>query len=260
MTTDATRLDRIRHDIELVRKRGRASVDVEDAAWLLTALEAAQAHLDLAEARASEGDLACDQCDWSGPVSDCKQSAGDSVGRCDCPACGGDAESADWWRYELRRREDGWEDERWEMRKERDDLARRLAESEAGAAVMREALAGLLDAYKDDPCYHDHHGYCQAHFISSPCPVAEAQKAISSTTAGRDLLEEVKGLREMRRLADAYKAAVADRRQHRAAKPGADHPELSDWEAWDEQMTDSKRKAGEALFAALDALAKGGKE
>lgn len=187
MTTDATRLDRIRHDIELVRKRGRASVDVEDAAWLLTALEAAQAHLDLAEARASEGDLACDQCDWSGPVSDCKQSAGDSVGRCDCPACGGDAESADWWRYELRRREDGWEDERWEMRKERDDLARRLAESGAGCAVMREALEQADAELPACP-------YCSGERRGR---AIEAVNAALSTTAGRALLDELEGLRSI---------------------------------------------------------------
>jgi len=63
-------------------------------------VEEAEAKLSLAEARATEGDLACQDCDWYGPVSDSKQSEGEPEGRCDCPECGGNAEGALWWRQE----------------------------------------------------------------------------------------------------------------------------------------------------------------
>ena len=41
---------------------------------------------------------------------------------------------------------------------------------------LEAALAGLID---DEPCWYDHHGYCQAHFITSPCEMAIARAALS---------------------------------------------------------------------------------
>lgn len=41
---------------------------------------------------------------------------------------------------------------------------------------LEAALAGLID---DEPCWYDHHGYCQAHFITSPCEMAIARTALS---------------------------------------------------------------------------------
>lgn len=51
---------------------------------------------------------------------------------------------------------------------------------EAQNKVILEALVNLLDPFKDDPCYYDHHGYCQAHFVSNPCPVEAAKEAIAA--------------------------------------------------------------------------------
>lgn len=62
---------------------------------------------------------------------------------------------------------------------------RRLAESSKAATEEREAKESkpLVDLVKDladpDPCYFDHHGYCQAHgwFATDPaCPHGRAQK------------------------------------------------------------------------------------
>lgn len=44
-------------------------------------------------------------------------------------------------------------------------------------------LRGVLDNLVDtDPCWHDHHGYCQAHHLEAECSVKRA----------RELLEEGK--------------------------------------------------------------------
>lgn len=42
-------------------------------------------------------------------------------------------------------------------------------------ARLRGALAGVVD---DEPCRFDHHGYCQAHFITDPCEMAIARAAL----------------------------------------------------------------------------------
>lgn len=41
--------------------------------------------------------------------------------------------------------------------------------------ALRLALRDLLDAIGDAPCRYDHEGYCQEHFVSSPCEVATAR-------------------------------------------------------------------------------------
>ena len=43
-------------------------------------------------------------------------------------------------------------------------------------AELEAALQGLID---DEPCRHDHHGYCQTHFVTAPCEMAAARKALA---------------------------------------------------------------------------------
>lgn len=40
-----------------------------------------------------------------------------------------------------------------------------------------EAAEVIAKHIANDKCSHDHHGYCQTHFISAPCPVATWEKA-----------------------------------------------------------------------------------
>ena len=48
---------------------------------------------------------------------------------------------------------------------------------EAGViGELVEALDGLID---DEPCWHDHHGYCQSHFITAPCEMAVARATLA---------------------------------------------------------------------------------
>jgi hypothetical protein len=51
------------------------------------------------------------------------------------------------------------------------------ARLEAENAKLREALKGLID---DEPCWYDHHGYCQAHYVSNPCEMAIARAALET--------------------------------------------------------------------------------
>lgn len=47
----------------------------------------------------------------------------------------------------------------------------------AAAEQMRRLLADLVDP---DPCWLDHHGYCQAHGLHSPpCPHARAKELLA---------------------------------------------------------------------------------
>ena len=47
--------------------------------------------------------------------------------------------------------------------------------------ALRLALHDLLDAIGDEPCRPDHEGYCQAHFVSSPCEVATARHILQNS-------------------------------------------------------------------------------
>ena len=40
---------------------------------------------------------------------------------------------------------------------------------------LRELLKRNID---DDPCWLDHHGYCQAHYLEEDCSVAAARAAL----------------------------------------------------------------------------------
>ena len=54
----------------------------------------------------------------------------------------------------------------------------RANKAEAEVVRLRKALEGLVTDEEDDPCWHDHHGYCQAHFLNDPCEMAEARQAL----------------------------------------------------------------------------------
>lgn len=69
--------------------------------------------------------------------------------------------------------------------------------------ALRLALRDLLDAIGDEPCRFDHHGYCQAHFVSSPCEVADARRLL-----------DLDGAHEYR--ADAEEAKRSDPALYRA--------------------------------------------
>lgn len=43
---------------------------------------------------------------------------------------------------------------------------------------LTEILEELVD---DDPCWYDHHGYCQAHWLhEAPCPVERAKEFLAN--------------------------------------------------------------------------------
>ena len=47
---------------------------------------------------------------------------------------------------------------------------------------LHVALTRLLEPFGDDPCYYDHHGYCQAHFIEADCCVAYGRATLKGET------------------------------------------------------------------------------
>lgn len=47
-------------------------------------------------------------------------------------------------------------------------------------AELEAALAGLTD---DEPCFYDHNGNCQAHFVNSPCEMATARAVLAKGAA-----------------------------------------------------------------------------
>lgn len=49
---------------------------------------------------------------------------------------------------------------------------------EAENEWLRGVLRGLVTDEKDDPCWYDHHGYCQAHFLGDPCQMSVARAAL----------------------------------------------------------------------------------
>ena len=52
---------------------------------------------------------------------------------------------------------------------------------QADNVKLREALVGLTTDEDDDPCWFDHNGNCLAHFITNPCEMAFARKALQET-------------------------------------------------------------------------------
>ena len=44
----------------------------------------------------------------------------------------------------------------------------------------RQDLIDLVAKLTDsEPCYYDHHGYCQQHSVDSPCPHEAAKELLS---------------------------------------------------------------------------------
>lgn len=60
-------------------------------------------------------------------------------------------------------------------------LQSRIAELEAENARLRELLARNID---NEPCWRDHHGYCQAHYLEEDCSVAAARAALKEIENG----------------------------------------------------------------------------
>lgn len=69
--------------------------------------------------------------------------------------------------------------------RERDSLARRCAVRFEETEKLRAKLAAVSEIFPDlvddDPCTHDHHGYCQAHGWLAPgeCPHARAKRLMA---------------------------------------------------------------------------------
>lgn len=64
------------------------------------------------------------------------------------------------------------------------ELNGRLAAAEAQVGALREAAANLMRVFPD-PCRHDHHGYCQEHFIEAECSVFALKSALAALAAAQ---------------------------------------------------------------------------
>lgn len=66
---------------------------------------------------------------------------------------------------------------------DRHDALRVIADKDATITALRAEVAGLREALEglidEDPCWYDHHGYCQAHFVTNPCEMAIAREALA---------------------------------------------------------------------------------
>jgi len=57
-------------------------------------------------------------------------------------------------------------------------MSRRIAEElMAEINEFQASIRGLVE-HEDEPCWYDHHGYCQAHAIDLPCAIAVGRKLI----------------------------------------------------------------------------------
>lgn len=54
---------------------------------------------------------------------------------------------------------------------------------EAENARLRGLLEEFVDV-NDEPCWRDHHGYCQAHFLEESCLVERSRKALEGRSDG----------------------------------------------------------------------------
>jgi len=66
----------------------------------------------------------------------------------------------------------------------RSDRCEAIATAPLIAALeeAREALEGIVTDAEDDPCWRDHHGYCQAHGLNDPCEMAIARQVLTRIT------------------------------------------------------------------------------
>ena len=62
--------------------------------------------------------------------------------------------------------------------KQREEAADRIEALSAEIERFRELLSRNID---DEPCWRDHHGYCQAHYLEEDCSVAAARAALGET-------------------------------------------------------------------------------
>lgn len=109
---------------------------------------------------------------------------------------------------------------------------------------------------------NDSEGFCAAFRATYEQEIGEGWKKYGRRIRGvqKKLLAralraeaELARLREVERLAVAYRAAVMERRAHKGVDPNTDDSPLGmKWGRRMEELTDAKRAAGEALFAALD--------
>ena len=92
-----------------------------------------------------------------------------------------------------------------------------------------------------------------AHAIRSGKVLFSNEEVQILESAIRDDAAEIARLREVERLAKAYRAAVMERRAHKGVDPNTDDSPLgTKWGRRMEDLTTAKRAAGEELFAALD--------
>lgn len=143
--------------------------------------------------------------------------------------------------------------------------------------AARELFCPLRAAYcRGDACMawvvsweNNNEGYCAAFRATYEQEIGEGWKKygrrimdtqkkllarLKQAEAERDAaLAELARLREVERLAGAYRAAVMGRRAHKGVDPYTDDSPLGmRWGRRMEELTTVKRAAGEALFAALD--------
>lgn len=54
-----------------------------------------------------------------------------------------------------------------------------IPEADNQQALVEELVDALEAVLDPDPCWLDHNGNCQAHFVSNPCEVAAARALIA---------------------------------------------------------------------------------
>ena len=111
------------------------------------------------------------------------------VGYMDDPDCQESADKLEELAAEnerLKRERDAMREKAISNARERNKAEAALAEAKQEIAALRGALEMMLEPYERDPCWHDHHGYCQAHFLQEDCCVAEAHKVLARNAGGND--------------------------------------------------------------------------
>lgn len=63
-----------------------------------------------------------------------------------------------------------------ELERQRLAAANRIIAQAAEIERLRDLLSRNID---DDPCWRDHHGYCQTHYLEEDCSVAAARAALA---------------------------------------------------------------------------------
>lgn len=59
------------------------------------------------------------------------------------------------------------------------DVYRITHEMEQADIIHLRYLLSAFVQQEEGPCEYDHHGYCQGHFMTKPCIVAEAREYLS---------------------------------------------------------------------------------